>query len=108
MTTLTNIQNIIAASNAITFPQLAADGQKVITDVVAAAEAIGGTGETKLSTAVAQAETDLVALGKDVGLELIHLAIETAVAQLSLTQPVVEAPAPTDAPAVDASTQAVS
>lgn len=103
MTTLTNIQNIITASNNITVAQLGADGQKVVTDAVAAAEAVGGTGPLKFSAALAQAGTDLLALGKDVGLFVLHIAIEAAVAQLSVTQaasaPVTPTPAITPPPA---------
>ena len=77
------VTNLIAAANAVTLETLGTDGQKVIADAVAAAETLGGDGATKFSTAVSQAGTDLLALGKDVGLFTIHLAVEAAANELN-------------------------
>lgn len=80
---LATLENIVSAAKAVTTQQLGADGQKVVDDAVNAAEALGGTGPQKFSAAVEQAGNDLVALGKDCGLYILHLAIEAAVTALN-------------------------
>lgn len=80
-----SLANLITAANAVTVTQLGTDGQAVINDAVAAAQGVEGGDTAKFESAVSKAGTDLVALGKDVGLEIIHLAIEATVAALNPT-----------------------
>lgn len=103
MSIITSIQNLLTAANAVTTSQLGADGMKVINDAVVAAEAIGGSGTVKFSAALAKAEIDLLALGKDVGLFGLHLAIEYTVNTLyPPAAAIVPTVAPTEAPAASA------
>lgn len=83
MNILRSIQNILSASDNITAAQLGTDGQAVVADAVQAAEALGGSGDQKFSSALAQAGSDLLTLGKDVSLFCLHLAIESAVTRLN-------------------------
>lgn len=87
MSVLSYLQNIVTAADAVTAQTLGDDGLKVVNDAVAAAQALDGAGTDKFSAAVAQAGTDLVALGKDIPLYLLHLAIESAASKLNALVP---------------------
>lgn len=63
--------------------ELGADGLQLVTDVVTAAETAGGTGEEKLTAAVAKATADLITMGKTVAANTLRVAIEAAVAQMN-------------------------
>lgn len=97
MSVETFLENLVTAAEATTAATLGDDGQKVVTDAVAAAEALTDTsGTDKFSAAVTQAGTDLLTLGKDVPLYLLHLAIEAAASKLNvLDTAAADAPAAT-------------
>lgn len=83
---LTSLKNILSAAGAITAQQLGADGQKVVSDAVHAAESLGGSGAEKFSAAISKAGSDLLALGKDCSLYVLHLAVESAVTAMNAPQ----------------------